>query len=105
MGSAPPIGFIVSAPSRRPEIVTVSQLDARFLAATLRGFGPDAEMPNTRRLAETIEAALAVTTAGEVNIAPQEERELLFALDRIALESPDVLSSDLQRLRNALADA
>jgi hypothetical protein len=105
MGSAPPINFVVSAPSRRPELVSVAARDARFLVAALRGFGPDDEMPNARSIANLIQAALHHKGEREIAIPPEQERELLVALDRIAIESRRPLPGDLPRLRNALADA
>jgi hypothetical protein len=105
MGSAPPITFVVSAPSRRPEVVTVAAPDARFLMAALRGFGPDTEMPSARTVANAIHAALNSPAGSQVAISPAEEAELLVALDRFALDSGQGLPGGLQDLRNALADA
>jgi hypothetical protein len=103
MGPEPSIDFLVSAASRRPEIVMIPEPDAQFLAGALSGLAPD-EMPNARSIAIRIESALE--SEPELLELPQhQERELLFALDRIAGQLPRVLSADLLRLRNALADA
>jgi len=104
MGPAPSIDFVVSAASRRPEIVIVPEPEAQFLAGALSGLAPDAEMPNARSIAIRIESALKTETE-LLELPPHQERELLFALDRIAIQLPRVLSADLLRLRNALADA
>jgi hypothetical protein len=104
MGPAPSIDFVVSAASRRPEIVIVPEPEAQFLAGALSGLAPDAEMPNARSIAIRIESALKSETE-LLELAPHQERELLFVLDRIAIQLPRVLSADLLRLRNALADA
>jgi hypothetical protein len=103
MGPAPSIDFLVSAASRRPEIVIIPEPDAQFLAGALSGLAPEAEMPNARSIAIRIESALESETE-LLELPPHQERELLFALDRIAM-LPRVLSGDLLRLRNALADA
>ena len=101
--TAPSIDFVVSA-SSRPEIVLIPESDAEFLAGALSGLAPDNEMPNARSIAIRIETALKTDTE-LLELPPHQERELLFALDRIAVQLPRVLSVDLTRLRNALADA
>jgi hypothetical protein len=104
MEPAPSIDFLVSAASRRPEIVIVPETEAEFLAGALSGLAPDDEMPNARSIAIRIESALKSETE-LLELPPHQERELLFALDRIAIQLPRVLSPDLLRLRNALANA
>jgi hypothetical protein len=104
MEPAPSIDFLVSAVSRRPEIVIVAENEAQFLAGALSGLAPDAEMPNARSIAIRIETALKSETE-LLELPPHQERELLFALDRIAIQLPRVLTPDLLRLRNALANA
>jgi hypothetical protein len=104
MKPAPSLDFVVSAASGQPEIVILPEPDAQFLAGALSGLAPDAEMPNARSIAIRIETALKSETE-LVELPPHHERELLFALDRMAIELPRVLSPDLVRLRHALADA
>ena len=104
MEHAPSIDFLVSAASRRPEIVILPEPDAQFLAGALSGLAPDAEMPNARSIAIRIESALDSETE-LLELPPHQERELLIALNQIAFQAPRVLSADLLRLRNALADA
>jgi hypothetical protein len=104
MESAPSIDFLVSAASGRPEIVIIPESEAQFLAGALSGLAPDAEMPNARSIAFRIETALKSETE-LLELPPHQERELLFALDRIAIQLPRVLSADLVRLRKALAGA
>jgi hypothetical protein len=104
MEPPPSIDFVLSAASRRPEIVIIPESEAQFLAGALSGLAPDAEMPNARSIAVRIESALKSETE-LLELPPHQERELLFALDRIAIQLPRVLSADLLRLRNALADA
>jgi hypothetical protein len=103
MGPAPSIDFVVSAASR-PEIVIIPEPDAQFLAGALSGLAPDSEMPNARSIGIRIDTALKSDTE-LLELPPHQERELLLALDRIAMQLPRVLSADLLRLRNALADA
>jgi len=102
MEHASSIDFVVSAATPRPEIVIVPETEAEFLAAALSGLAPDGDMPNARSIASRIETALESGTE-LLEIPPHQERELRFALDRIALEIPRVLSPDLIRLRRALA--
>ena len=104
MEPTPSIDFVISAASRRPEIVIVSESEAQFLAGALSGLAPDPGMPNGRSIAINIESALNSETE-LLELPPHQERELLFALDRIAIQLPRVLSPDLLRLRKALADA
>lgn len=101
---APSIDFLVSAGSRRPQLVDIAEPEAQFLAGALSGLAPDADMPNARSIAVTIETALASETE-LLELPPHQERELLFALDQIARQLPRVLTPDLLRLRNALAEA
>ena len=82
----------------------VPESDAQFLAGALSGLGPDNEMPNARSIAVMIDTALKTETE-LLELPAHQERELLFALDRIAIQLPRVLTPDLLRLRNALADA
>jgi hypothetical protein len=98
------IDFVVMRASRRPEIVIVPEPDAQFLAGALNGLAPDADLPNARSIAVRIETALKSDTE-LLELAPHQVRELLCALDRIAGELPRVLSPDLVRLRDALADS
>jgi hypothetical protein len=104
MEPAPSIDFIVSAASGRPEIVIIPESEAQFLAGALSGLAPDAEMPNARNIAIRIETALERDTE-LLELPSHQERELLLALDRIAIQLPRVLSPDLVRLRKALAGA
>ena len=104
MESAPSIDFVISAASGRPEIVIIPESEADFLAGALSGLAPDAEMPNARSIGIRIDTALK-SGAELLEIPPHQERELLFALDRIAIQVPRVLSPDLVRLRQALAGA
>jgi hypothetical protein len=104
MGHASSIDFVVSAASGRPEIVIVPEEDAQFLAGALSGLAPEAEIPNARSIAVRIESALESETE-LLELPPHQERELLIALDRIAIQLPRVLAADLFRLRSALADA
>jgi hypothetical protein len=89
MGPEPSIDFVVSAASRRPEIVIVPESDAEFLAGALSGLAPDAEMPNARSIAIRIDTVLKSETE-LLELPPHQERELLFALDRIAIQLPRV---------------
>lgn len=82
----------------------IPESEADFLAGALNGLAPDAEMPNARSIAIRIDTALK-SGAELLEIPPHQERELLFALDRIAIQLPRVLSPDLARLRKALAGA
>jgi len=102
MGSRP-LNFVVSAPSRRPTIISVPLSDARFLVAALRGFGPIEEMPHALAIADKIDGATTHLTDTELTVSPDEEREIFLALDRIAIETQPALPDSLQRLRNALA--
>lgn len=104
MESAPSIDFVILAASGRPEIVIIPESEAQFLAGALSGLAPDAEMPNARSIAIRIDTALKSGTE-LLELPPHQERELLFALDRIAIQLPRVLSPDLVRLRKALAGA
>jgi hypothetical protein len=104
MEPTPSIDFVVSAARRRPEIVIVPESEAQFLAGALSGLAPDPEMPNARSIAINIESALKSETE-LLELPPHQERELLIALDRIAIQLPRVLTADLLRLRSALADA
>lgn len=103
MGPEPVIDFLISAASGRPEIVMIPESEAQFLAGALSGLAPEAELSNARNIAIRIESALESETE-LLELPPHQERELLFALDRIA-QLPRVLSPDLLRLRTALADA
>jgi hypothetical protein len=104
MESVSSIDFVISAASGQPEIVVVPEAEAQFLAGALSGLAPDAGMPNARSIAIRIETALRNGTE-LLELPPHQERELLSALDRIAIQLPRVLSADLLRLRSALADA
>ena len=104
MEPEPSIDFLVSAASGRPEIVIIPESDAQFLAGALSGLAPEAEMPNSRSIAIRIESALESETE-LLELPPHQERELLIALDRIAIQVDRVLSVDLLALRNALAGA
>jgi hypothetical protein len=101
MESAPSIDFLISAASGRPEIVIIPESEAQFLAGALSGLAPDPEMPNARSIAIRIDTALKGGTE-LVELPPHQERELLLALDRIAIQLPRVLSPDLVQLRKAL---
>ena len=104
MEPEPSIDFLLSAASGPPEIVIIPESDAQFLAGALSSLAPEAEMPNARSIAIRIESALESETE-LLELPPHQERELLIALDRIAIQVDRVLSPDLLRLRSALADA
>ena len=104
MEPASSIDFVVSAASPPAEIVIVPEPEAEFLAGALSGLAPDPDLPNARSIAIRIETALESGTE-PLELPPHQERELLFALDRIAAQMPRVLSADLLQLRSALVQA